>query len=506
MADRRPTQVLATLALVAAAFPGASPAVPASGLAPDPPTVNPAPNGPLHADGRWFKDSLGRVVILHGLQVARKTPPYYPPVESFDERDADLIASLGINAVRLAWFWKGLEPTEGTIDTAYLGQIVRAAKILAARGIFLLVEFHQDLYSEPVRGSGFPDWATATGGAPLGPDAGFPGNYLASPALNAAFDNLYRDGALQDAYAAAWKTVAGAFADEPMVLGYDLYNEPWPGSLYPTCASPAGCPLFDRAFLQPLQDRLAAAIREADTRAIVFYEPNLIFDFGAASYLDKPPAVSGPTGLSFHDYCLASAANWRPDHESESPLSPTCPPADGIVFDNALATAARMGAAPLFSEFGDTQDLATIRRYTRLADSRMTGWMYWGYKDWVDVPGGAGSGALFDDSEDLGTLRESKADAVSQTYPMAIAGEPSSFGFDPATAEFLLEYSPDPAVGSSPTVIFVPVDRHYPGGYTISVSGATKTSAPCSPYLTLQNEPSATLVKVTVTAGGGCAQ
>ena len=26
--------------------------------------------GSLHTDGRWFKDELGRVVILHGVNVA----------------------------------------------------------------------------------------------------------------------------------------------------------------------------------------------------------------------------------------------------------------------------------------------------------------------------------------------------------------------------------------------------------------------------------------------------
>ena len=50
---------------------------------------------------------------------------------------------------------------------------------------------------------------------------------------------------LQDRYAAAWKETATRFAASNHVLGYDLMNEPWPGSTWQQCANPAGCPAFD---------------------------------------------------------------------------------------------------------------------------------------------------------------------------------------------------------------------------------------------------------------------
>ena len=42
--------------------------------------------------------------------------------------------------------------------------------------------------------------------------------------------------------------------------------------------------------------------------------------------------------------------------------------------------------------------------------------------------------------------------------------------YDPSTADFYLTYSVDPAI-TAPTVIFVPVSRHYPGGYCTKVTG-----------------------------------
>src|SRR5208283_3644550 len=63
--------------------------------------------------------------------------------------------------------------------------------------------------------------------------------YLTSPAVQAAMDNFYanRQGpggvGLQDRYARAWRRVAEHFAGNPTVIGYDLMNEPFAGSLVP---------------------------------------------------------------------------------------------------------------------------------------------------------------------------------------------------------------------------------------------------------------------------------
>ena len=50
---------------------------------------------------------------------------------------------------------------------------------------------------------------------------------------------------LQDHYAAAWRHVAQRLGGEMGLLGYDLFNEPFPGTLWEPCVSLAGCPEFD---------------------------------------------------------------------------------------------------------------------------------------------------------------------------------------------------------------------------------------------------------------------
>ena len=62
--------------------------------------------------------------------------------------------------------------------------------------------------------------------------------------------------------------------------------------------------------------------------------------------------------------------------------------------------------------------------------------------------------------------------------------------FDPSTADFHLSYRVDHAI-SAPTVIFVPVSRHYPDGYCTKVTGGKVTSAPGRTRLVVTNDPSA---------------
>ncbi len=440
------------------------------------------PVAPLRPAGRWLRDATGRTIVVHVLQVARKTPPYLPPDRSFSDRDARRISALGFNAVRLAWFWRGLEPTRGAIDETYLARYAAQARMLMHRGIFVLAEAHQDVYNERVFGAGFPDWATLTDGLPPGRRAGF-SDYYKPAALN-AFDALdaNRDG-LADAFAAAWGRVAGALGADPRLLGYDLYNEPWPGSAVGACGSSAGCAAWDRDVLGPLQDRLARAVRGVDPRGIAWYEPHLLFDFGRPTYLPRRPRDVGPVGFGFHAYCTAGAA--RPDRESTVPgYARICGRADRRVFAHGEAAARRLGGPPLFAEFGDTQDVRHIRRMVGLADERRTGWLYWGWKDWVDVPGGRGHGALFADSDDDTTFRARKAAVLAEPYPAATAGEPLAWSFDLARRTFTFRWRPDSAV-RAPTVVVVP-PINFPRGYVVRVRGARAVARPGSARLALR--------------------
>src|SRR5436190_101220 len=224
---------------------------------------------PLSHAGRWATDPQGRVVVLHGFNMVAKLPPYDPAAVGFGQDDAAFLAQHGFTTVRLGVIWKRLEPRPGRYDDGYLSSIADTVRLLARHGIYTLLDFHQDMWNERFQGEGAPDWAVADDGLPAQPTAGFPGNYFAMPALWRAFDHFWNNDPtasgvrLQDAYAAAWRHVATYFADVDGVLGYDLLNEPFPGSQWYSCLSPAGCPAVDQQYLAPFVTKLWGATDDA---------------------------------------------------------------------------------------------------------------------------------------------------------------------------------------------------------------------------------------------------
>ena len=71
---------------------------------------------------------------------------------------------------------------------------------------------------------------------------------------------------LQDRYAAAWGHVASRFASAQHTIGFDLLNEPWPGTPWATCLALTGCPAFDTGALGPFYRRVIDRIRADEER------------------------------------------------------------------------------------------------------------------------------------------------------------------------------------------------------------------------------------------------
>lgn len=477
---------------------------------------------PFHADSPFIRDPLGRVRFFHGVNAVWKGAPYYPPSSVypapyavtpdrsfFDERDGAFLADNGLNSVRLGSLWVGAEPTKDSFDETYLDRIQDLVRMLGEHGVTVVVDSHQDMYNERFDGEGFPDWAThnsivvpGEGEVEVPPTncCGFPGNYF-TPAASRAFDNLWFDAfGLWDEYRDFWRHLAARFSDEANLLGYGLFNEPWPGTQWGTCANPLSCPLFDVLFLQPFYEHVIEGIREADPSGMVWWDANVITNNGTLNSVGllKPLEDSGANlGLSFHAYCLFGG--FVPQLANGD--DPLCPAMNDLVFQMEHDAAVRNASAQFLTEFGATDNLSIVARMAELADRYMVSWHYWHYGEWSDptTTGTGGVQGMFaDDLDRPGSLKQAKADLLIRTYPQAVAGTPAAFSFDPVSKAFTLTFTADPSI-AAPTEIFVPVARHYAGHYAVNVSGpATVTSTADAPLLTLANTGSG-YVTVTVT-------
>jgi endoglycosylceramidase len=435
------------------------------------PSACAAPALPLGHSGRWITDAHGRVVGLHGLNMVDKRAPYAPDATGFGDDDAEFLAAEGFNVVRVGLIYKAVEPQPGIYDDAYLDRIRTTVDELAAHGIVSMLDFHQDLYNERFQGEGWPDWAVIDDGLPAQPASGFPANYLVMPALQRAFDHfLANDAGLQDRYAAAWAHVAERFRDVPSVLGYELLNEPWPGTAWQDCANPAGCPVND-ARLEAFDRRVLGAIRAVDPRGMVWHEPFVLFNFGGGTTVR---ALGDPdVGFAFHDYCLSAE---KPGAEA------ACAKGYDLVFQHALEHVSRTKEALLLTEFGATDASSVLGPMLRRADDSMVSWTEWHYCG-CDDPTTSGPGdkqaIVLDPAKPPAgdNLKKATLDQLARPYPQLVAGTPQSWSYTDGVfrARWTTE-RPDGGVAKGDTEIVLPA-RAYPGGYAAGVQGGRIVSA-----------------------------
>ena len=423
------------------------------------------------------------MVNLHGVNEVQKWPaedPLTPAETGFDADDAAFIRAQGWNVVRLGFVFNAIMPEPGVIDDAYVASLAETTRLLAAEGVYVLLDAHQDGFGPLVNGNGFPDWATLTDGLP-NPPAEFPAYYIENPALQRAFENSWAnrlgpDGApLQEHYAEALAAAAAAVADSPAVMGYDVMNEPWPGADWTSCLTP-GCPEEERALLAPFAARMESAIHTADPDGLVFTEPFTLFNFGKAE-----TAVSGfvgeQSGLSFHVYA-------------------TSPEDDEAAIDLAIAAGDQTDAL-MATEFGATNDPGTIERLTGALDSRLVPWTFWAYHENVIVdPALPPSGD---------NVRVPVVTALARPYATATNGTPEASAFDPAGRTLTYRYATTRPDGSAApldlaTVLEAPAGT-YPDGYTVEVTGGAVTSEPGAAQLLVCNDAGAATIEVRIVPG-----
>ncbi len=432
---------------------GAAASSPAPASAPAPASLVPA----LAADPAraCLRDALGREVLLRGANYSgrAKTPPF---ADWQSEAHLDLMGPRwGMSSIRLLLVWEAVEPQPGQYDDAYLDSVARVLEWCEARGMYAVIDMHQDMWSRRFGGDGAPAWADVDSLLVPNTPVGFPLNYL-NPDVAASFDRFYRDPAIRDAFVAMWAHVASRLAPYAAVAGYDILNEPWPGSL--------GADAFERGPLSDLYEAVAAAIRAADPTRPILVEPQTLAIAGLATHV-RPPAFGNVVyAPHFYDPIveMRSALGLDPAYDGDASRTEAA-------FALARTEAARLGAAPLVGELGIPLDrtgaLAYLLDHYRLLDEqRLSAWM------WNFDPGVAWSpvdAALTEKPEAVA--------AIARPYPAATAGLLRSFRFDPASRVFEMtwdEASPRPA---GPTVVPLAAAIQYPGGFRVTSTDAAGT-------------------------------
>lgn len=441
----------------------------------------------LTTTGTWFTDSDGKVVTLHGLNEVIIVPPLGSPASTgFGDDDAALLAANGFNAVRVGVDWSLLEPQPGVFDDAYLASIAQTVQTLANHHIVSLLDMHQQLG---------PAWAIDTGGLPSS-NLPFPLSLFFDPAQNHALDAFWSNAAgpggvgLENYYAQMMEHLANYFNGNPNVLGYEIMNEPLPGSQFlPTVF---GSSYFDAQQLTPFYDQVSAAIRAVDPTTPIFYEPNILATAGLPIQLGDVDTSNGV--LSFHDYC----------YENLGPLG--CLPDVTGIMNNAMSYAKAHDIPAFMSEFGSSSNQSTISAALSPANQNMIGWTEWVYggpqQSGVGLDGSSAS-LVNDPSQPLtgDNVNTANLTTLAQPYPQVVAGTPNPWTFDNGVFQFSYSTTHADGTGSfaagSQTTISVP-NIEFPKGYEVNVTGGQVVSESNAPVLIIASNSGATTVSVTV--------
>lgn len=430
---------------------------------------------------------------------------------------ADMRA-LGFDMLRLALSWSLLEPRAGFYDPVYLDRIAQVVGWAREEGIYVILDMHENAYSRYVARPDPPPWpggrVTALNqltGAPawavisdFWPSEVYFGQRELNPAIDAAFTNFWTNRrveapagqapgvGLEDHYIGAIAALARRFRDDPTVIGYSPFNEPWPGFIPP--------PAFEDLFLLPFYRRVIDAVSGAgdglpcpaswpavascgypdlgihDRRHLWFLQPDHLrqqVDFAT----DVPLPVSSYPNLVnsihayTHQFTLDALAGQDPRHAGFPP--------GGFAqsYASAEVETRLLGGALFVDEFGSGPQLdeVLLSKQLREQEIHLAGATYWPWKEnctltttWGVYQGVFGAAAdqrcLYDRGGPAagtagavpqnGCLRAGKERLLARVWPRATPGNGLTYSYDPDTGAF--EMRADAPAGSAPALVYVP--------------------------------------------------
>lgn len=451
---------------------------------------------------RFVTDRDGRALILRGTNInssSKNTGHVFTDQTEHSDMAHDVF---GFNVVRMLVQWAAIEPKPGEFNQAYLDEMVEAVDKFHREGMYVMVDLHQDLYAEKVGGNGAPDWAVFTDGLTFSPPEGGPW-YLAAidEATQRAYQYFWNTSKghpeLREHYLGVLRQIAGRLKDNPGVVAYDIMNEPVfaNGTLTETLAIQAEAAKgnFHNQNLTEFTQQAIEAIREVDPDTYIAFEPTSLInafpypgDLIASEIRD---VRDGPPRLIYAPHLYETQVHDGGPYGTDNPYV-------GKWEGFRSKEATELNAALFFGEFGGPQTADGFSRYIddilSMADRQMIGFTQWDYS--------TGSwGPLTDDlaPSDLGKQ-------LARPYPMAVAGTPNSFSFDPASKRFDMTFTVGDLSNHS-TEVALPALTMGPTP-SFSISDARVKAAPSGQTLVIDTSSIAagTKLSICVVPEGSC--
>jgi len=437
--------------------------------------------------GKNFKDKAGRLRIFNGMnmvfkgEVSNKSgiKEYIP---SWNDTTFRWLAENGFNLIRLGIIWDAIEPEPGKYSENYLDWVDKIIEKCNEYEIYVFLDMHQDLFSEKYS-DGAPGWATLDDGLAHFKGDLWSDSYLFSDAVKRAFDRFWANDKLengegiQDHYAKMWGMLARRYARHKNLIGYDVMNEPFPGSsglgvfvtlltafaqltkremspeelmeffaneeeklkllaeidsyeLYSAmvdAARPATAG-FEDEILDLFYKKVLREIKSNTIDGAFFLENSYFSNMGIKSRVKRidndSPQVYSPHGydLVVDSPAVCIASNQRVD----------------VIFDNHRKVQEKLDVPVIVGEWGAhskyTEGLGHIKHLLGKFDKFKWSHTYWAYFDGIE--------------------KAPVMDILRRPYPVAVPGEKINYGYDYDCRVFTLEWNCDSK--DDEVVVYVP--------------------------------------------------
>jgi endoglycosylceramidase len=300
-----------------------------------------APRGFGREEDLTFFDGLGREASFRGFNVSgsvKLVESGFKPFRNADDARQSLArmrATAGSNIVRFTISWEGVQPGPGPVSTDYLDAIVAQLRAAVAREMYVVVDYHSDLYSRHT----FTTESTHTGnGAPgfivLGADHGvddcgvpclftWSAHKVSDPAVRSAMRAFWLDDSVntpqgerhvQQEFLGQLEQAARYIREQlapeefDYVLGIEPINEPFDGGLEALGVSDYAA--FDNELLWPFYRRARERLDAAGWQdKWLFAEPLVFWNSVAGAvapatgggHLREPPGEGFVFAPHFYD-------------------------------------------------------------------------------------------------------------------------------------------------------------------------------------------------------------
>ena len=446
--------------------------------------------------GKRLIDDNGRERIFNGINFV------YKGIEKDEDGviryktdlTEDVLKALkkkGMNVIRLGLTWAGIEPEPGKYNTEYLDGYKAILKLCEKHEMYVYVDWHQDLFSWfcMSAGDGAPQWACLHTKKQSKQLLIWAEGYFFHKDIHKAFDAFWENKefegrGLRDRFCDMLTFTADYIKDCKCILGYDVFNEPFPGTpggkmFRDLVKNGVGTILFNKrvdrkklikdALSKEVMQMLSVADDHKVYRGILGKTKDLMYEFDTKRYYPFLVAAAeairkiDKTGIIFSENCYFSNLGipcsvprivykdgTREENHIFSPhgyditVDPPLPNNASpyridFIFDEHKRTQERMDVPVLVGEWGGmvpgSDEYPALEHLIEKFDNNKWSHTYWHYF------GG------FENSEIM--------NVICRPLPIAVAGEIKGYSYDRKNREFTLSYTGSSTI-KAPTLIYLP--------------------------------------------------